>query len=285
MLFSNAYAEFLSRYPEHTERVASRIWGVIDTGPAGCQGTGLLLLPGTLGRASIFWQQIGELAGTCRVISMTYPCSSNLQLMARDLAIILRRRDITRVVVLGSSLGGYLGQVFAARYPRLVTELIAANTLVDVKPLLSIPPYNLDILHTPISRIREIMAGKYASWEQSHPDQKELVEYLRAEIGGQIPASRLKARLQAIKTAPPIPPFPPDGPRVTVVECADDPQISATVQASLRNRYAAATVYRFRAGGHFPYLVRARSYTGILRERLNLTSNETEWRGQRVREI
>ena len=49
---------FLADNPEQRLEVNSRTWGTIRTGDS---GPALVLIPGTLGRADIFWQQIAAL--------------------------------------------------------------------------------------------------------------------------------------------------------------------------------------------------------------------------------
>ena len=66
---------FADRHPEQRILIGGREWGYVlagDTGPA------LLLIPGTLGRGDIFWQQIEALEGRARIVAVTYPESGGV---------------------------------------------------------------------------------------------------------------------------------------------------------------------------------------------------------------
>lgn len=61
----------------------AREWGVVDlAGP----GPVLLLLPGTLGRGDIFWQQMAALRGRVRLLAVTYPATGGVAEWAADMA-------------------------------------------------------------------------------------------------------------------------------------------------------------------------------------------------------
>ena len=69
--------EFRRRHRERAVRAGGQSWRVIETkGPRGAPV--LVMLPGTLGTAEIFWNQIAALKGRVRVVSVTYPAVSEL---------------------------------------------------------------------------------------------------------------------------------------------------------------------------------------------------------------
>ena len=61
--------------------------------------------------------------------------------------------------MLGSSLGGYLAQYFAANFPRIVERLIAANTLHSVDGIAARPPYSSDLDNAPIEDPMKLVKG------------------------------------------------------------------------------------------------------------------------------
>ena len=127
---------FLTRHPETRITLQGRDWGLIDTGG---DREALLFLPGTLGRADVFFRQIEALAPHRRVLAVSYPASGGVVEWAQSLGVLLDRLGIARVAVLGSSLGGYLAQYFAATQPARVSHLFAANTLDGVCLLYTYP--------------------------------------------------------------------------------------------------------------------------------------------------
>src|SRR5690606_35355452 len=137
---------FAAANPEERVVVAGREWGVVDTGGA---GPALLIIPGTLGRGDIFWQQIEALRGRARVLAVTYPATGGIAEWAGDLAALMTDRGIDRAVVLGSSLGGYLAQYMAAVHAGRVERLVAAHTLCSVALVRQGPPYRSDLDNGP----------------------------------------------------------------------------------------------------------------------------------------
>ena len=105
---------FTNYHPEERIVISGREWGYVK---AGDHGPALLLIPGTLGRGEIFWQQIEALQDRARIVAVTYPKSGGVPEWASDLAELCGRLAFDRFTVLGSSLGGYLAQYLAAAYP------------------------------------------------------------------------------------------------------------------------------------------------------------------------
>ncbi|MEO3386329.1 alpha/beta hydrolase [Mesorhizobium sp. CAU 1741] len=275
--------DFARRHTEERVVLNGREWGVVDTGG---EGPALLLIPGTLGRGDIFWQQIEALEGRARILSVTYPASGGVAEWSGDLAALLDDRRIGKAVVLGSSLGGYLAQYIAAAHPARVERLIAANTLYDTAPAKQNPPYVSDLDAAPIEELRAGFGRGLNAWADSHPDQKHMVDLLLAEVGGRIPEAELRNRLKGIKNAPALPPVGLPSERIITIEGADDPLIPLFMRDEVRTQLQPAVAYRFESGGHFPYTVRPDLYTAILEEQLGLVpASSTPWGTGKVRAL
>lgn len=274
--------QFSNRNPEQTLVLNGREWGVIKTGNS---GPALLLIPGTLGRADIFWQQIERLSNRVTVLSVTYPDTHDIAEWADDLALMLDRYEIKSATVLGSSLGGYLAQFFAATYPECTDGLIAANTLSSVAGLTEKPPYSADIANTPIEILREGFLAGIKVRAHEEPEYQALTDMLVSEVEGRIPADHLKARLLALKHAPLIPEIALGPEKIFVIEAEDDPLIVEPVRAKVRKTLSPSVTYRFKHGGHFPYVVRPDAYLSILEECLGLEITGDDWGKGEVREI
>jgi pimeloyl-ACP methyl ester carboxylesterase len=271
---------FGKTHPEERVTLNGREWGMVR---AGDSGPALLLVPGTLGRADIFWQQIEALAGRARIVALAYPASGGIEAWSDDLATLCRQLGLTEVTVLGSSLGGYLVQYFAAKHPELVARLIAANTLHSVADVARRPPYSSDLDNCPIAELRAGFAGGLNAWAQTHPEHAGLIELLLAEAAGRIPEPELRARLNALKRGPELLPVPLPPARITTIETADDPLIPPSMREAVRARLKPAVAYRFESGGHFPYVTRPALYTGLLEEQLGLKLTGEGWGGGAVR--
>ena len=272
---------FAAANPEERVVVAGREWGVVDTGGA---GPALLIIPGTLGRGDIFWQQIEALRGRARVLAVTYPATGGIAEWAGDLAALMTDRGIDRAVVLGSSLGGYLAQYMAAVHAGRVERLVAANTLCSVALVRQVPPYNSDLDNGPIGELRDGFGKGLRAWAASHPEQADLVALLLAEVGGRISEPELRTRLNGIKRAPELPAVGIPTERIVTVEAADDPLIPPFMRDEVRARLKPSVAYRFESGGHFPYVARPALYTALLEEQLGLVpTGSTAWGEGEVR--
>ncbi len=272
---------FAAANPEERIELRGRAWGVVEiAGP----GPVLLLIPGTLGRGDIFWQQMAALQGRARILSVTYPDTGGVAEWAQDLIALLDARGVDTVTVLGSSLGGYLAQYLAATYPGRVARLIAANTLCDVTLARQNPPYNQDLDAAPIEDLQAGFGRGLGAWAETHPGQRDLVALLLSEIGGRIPAPELRNRLKGIKDAPPLPAVSLPADHVVTIESVDDPLLPAAMRGAVRTRLQPATSYIFESGGHFPYIARPDLYTAILEEQLGLVqAGSTAWGDAGVR--
>ena len=125
-------ATFRKQFPERQVTAGRMKWGVIEAKAKKGAPT-LVLVPGTMGMADIFWNQIVALAGWARVISLTVPPSEDIVKLADGLKALFDKLRIEKAHLLGSSLGGFLVQHFAARHPGRIEKLYVANTLLDPK--------------------------------------------------------------------------------------------------------------------------------------------------------
>jgi pimeloyl-ACP methyl ester carboxylesterase len=265
---------FASRYPEQRIVINGREWGYVTVGD---RGPALLLIPGTLGRGDIFWQQMEALQDRARMSAVTYPASGGVPEWASDLAELCGKLGFGHVTVLGSSLGGYLAQYLAAAHPHLIDGLIAANTLHSVADVATRPPYSSDLDDAPIEELRTGFGRGLGAWRVAHPEQAELVDLLMAEVAGRIPEPELRTRLNALKNGPELPPIDMLPERVATIESADDPLIPPPIREGVRARLKPATAYIFECGGHFPYIARPGLYVSLLEEQLGLPVTGESW--------
>ncbi|WP_052161115.1 alpha/beta fold hydrolase [Hoeflea sp. BAL378] len=264
---------FAARHPEQRIDLNGREWGLVDVG----SGPALLLIPGTLGRGDIFWQQIEALKDRVRILAVTYPGTGGVADWSGDLVTLLDRLGVERAVVLGSSLGGYLAQYLAANAPARAVKLIGANTLCSVQGIDQRMPYALDLMNAPITELRAGFGMGLSAWAAAHPDQADLVALLMAEVNGRIPEAELRNRLNATKSAPDLPPVTLPRGDIFTIEADDDPLIPPEMRAAVRERLNPGCAYRFLSGGHFPYVARPADYIGLLEQVMDLNLTGTDW--------
>jgi pimeloyl-ACP methyl ester carboxylesterase len=258
--------ECLRLYPEQAKEVAGEIWGVIDTkGPPGTPV--LVMLPGTLGTARIFWNQIATLGGRIRVISLTYPLLDDVVWLSEALVRLLDRLGVGHASLLGSSLGGYLAQHFAARHAPRVDRLFIANSLCDPRGNPSRRPAE-ELRSIPAEMHRRAILESVASWSEPEPIFSELKSFLRDSGATLLSAEALKARVLAIAGGGVVPEIPMPGNRIVIIDCEDDPLISPAVRDDVVRRYPGAERVRMPVGGHYPYITRPDAYTAVIERAL-----------------
>lgn len=260
-------ALFRRRVRQKTLVVRGLTWRVIDwSAPPGTPN--LVMLPGTLGTAEIFWNQIAALQGEARILSVTYPILSDITQLADALAHLLDHCAIDKAHIVGSSLGGYLGQFFAARHPDRVVTLTIGNSLID--PSTGMPGgASLKMLEKmPAATHRDTILKGVRSWPASLPEFTRL-QALLIESGSKLLTARaLKARVLAVRGGGTVPRLSLSQKFIRIIDCADDPLLPRAVQISVRRRYPKAAYHRFPVGGHYPYVIKPDDYTSILRLQL-----------------
>lgn len=264
---------FAKQHPEQRIRLGGRDWGYIDVGT----GPVLLLIPGTLGRCDIFWQQIRALSGRIRIIATSYPATGGVADWADDVVALMDYLKVEQATILGSSLGGYLAQFIAGAAPDRVKHLVGANTLHSAQGLDQRPPYSLDLKNGNIDDLRAGFGTGLEGWRAAHPDQSDLVDLLLMEVGGRIPEAELRSRLSALKHAPDLPALAISNDLITTIEAEDDPLIPDTMRAAVRARLQPAVAYRFLTGGHFPYIARPEAYTALLEQVMQIDVTGPDW--------
>ena len=264
---------FAERHPERRITLNGREWGYLDVGA----GPVLILIPGTLGRCDIFWQQIEVLADRLRIVATSYPETGGVVDWAMDITSLMDHLGIPQATILGSSLGGYLAQYIAGAAPSRVNKLVAANTLHSVLGMAKRMPYALDLDAAPIADLRAGFGSGLNQWRETHPDQSDLVDLLLMEVSGRIPELELRNRLVALKFGPelPEPGLPSD--RIVTIEADDDPLIPSEMQKAVQQRLSPAVAYSFGSGRHFPYIARPSDYTALLLQVMDLDASDATW--------
>jgi len=270
---------FAARHREARISLNGRDWGYRDVGT----GEVLLMIPGTLGRSDIFWNQITALSDRLRIVAVSYPDTGDIADWANDMTTLLDRLEIEEASVMGSSLGGYLAQYIAGTTPYRVTRLLAANTLHSAAGFDQRMPYALDLQAVPIAELRAGFGNGLTEWGKAHPEQADLVELLLQEAGGRILEPELRVRLAALKHAPELPTMPLKSASVVTIESDDDPLIPIDMRSAVRARLQPDVVYRFLEGGHYPYVARPEEYTSLLEQVFGLTGTGPDWGLEKVR--
>ncbi len=252
--------------------IRGRRWGVLNSralrGKKAGDKPALLMLPGTLGNADIFWNQFTALGKDLRIISVGYPLTDNFTAMVGDLQRLLDRYGVDRTSVLGSSFGGFTAQALAEAAPERIETLFIGNSLTDTK-LAQGPFPPAEVLRSvPPRDLRAQMAPGIAAWPETSPELKEIKPLLLRELHEVLHPRAPKLRLAALFGAAKTPEPKVARKQIVIIDSADDPLITPPVRADVVKRYRGAERHRFDVGGHFPYATRHAEYSDIIRRRL-----------------
>jgi len=241
-----------ARYAARTVAVAGESWRVRDTGGS---GAALVLLPGSLGNADIFYRQVLGLAPRFRCIAADCP-DAPADVLADSLAGLLDGLGLGQACLLGSSLAGYLLQVFGARHPARVAAMVLANTFCDSGELRQHPLFSIPVLESVPGEA--LKAEWLARLEARAPNELRdvQIELLRDGQAGE----SLRLRLLAAASAPPAPVMPAGRFTIAVLDCADDQILTAQTRDAVAARYPTARRLTLPVGGHYPHVMQAREY-------------------------
>lgn len=235
-------------------------------------GTGpvLIMLHGSLGSAHAFWPLFEALPADWDLISAELPDRLDPADLARDLAAFCDALRLRDVILLGTSIGGYIAQFLADTPP--VAAVVASSAMTSTKHMPVMPADRIEAVAamTPDQMEAALTGPARAGWPVDRPELKGLRDFVAARMVPANPPARYMQRARFILRHP-------QAPRVTkpmlIVNVADDPVIPAASRAEIAERYPDATLFAPDWGGHFPYLTRTADYAAALTEFVGTLTN------------
>ncbi|RMG49487.1 MAG: alpha/beta hydrolase [Acidobacteria bacterium] len=226
----------------------------------------ILFLHGLGGAYDIWWQQIEALKDRLGIVSVTYPPLSSLSALGRGLLGILDREQISRVHLVGSSLGGYLAQYLVAEAPQRIEKVILGNTF---------PPNDLIVNKTRVQGVllpfmpRAMIMARFRGTVLTEifptSNFSQLVKaYLLEQSYGLMSKAQFIARYRCVIDRFTPPKLEDVGIDALIIESANDPLVVEELREKLKATYPTAAVHTFPDGGHFPYLSRPDEYTALI---------------------
>lgn len=235
-------------------------WRYYDIGDVGSDFA-IVFLHGTTGSEEIFWIQMQSLMSTYRIISFGLPPIIGVDKLSLGIYEILNHCGIKKIVLVGTSFGGYLAQYFSFKYKEMVNKLVLSNTFITThlynqkyKKLLMIEKL------IPTFLLKRFMRKGLLSI-----DHDQTREYLLIQLEQHLKKKILISRLKSFITKEVINKAPID--QVLIIETVEDPLVPKQLQDELREAYPQASVKKFeKKADHFPYLTTGDDYTQILIE-------------------
>jgi maspardin len=233
---------------------------------AGQGDTTILFLHGMGGSYDIWWQQINYFKNHYKIVSLTYPPVTHLTDLSKGILAILEKEKIQKVVIIGTSLGGYLSQYLAVNHPEKVMKVMLGNTFPPntenkanneslVKKMTWAPEWFV------IKSIREKYNKEVIPASGNSPIANAFLNEL---LGKGVNRAVFIARYYCVvdtftpKIASNIP--------LQIVESDNDPLVNKHLLDMLKTTYPQAKVINLHEKGHFPYLMDAQDYNKIIEE-------------------
>lgn len=173
------------------------------------EGAPLVLIEG-LGYATWMWyKQIDELAKHFKVIVFDNrgvgetdkpDCEYSIEIFADDLAELLNKLGIEKTHVLGVSMGGFIAQEFALKYPQMVDKLILCSTSFGGPNSIPIPMETLQIMlkgggvYTSLEEIKEAIA---TALDRENLNEEVLNKILQEKMANPQPKYAYQRQLMA----------------------------------------------------------------------------------------
>ena len=230
----------------------------------------ILFLHGMTGSYDIWWQQLYEFQNNYIVISYTLPEKiDSLKKVEEGIFTILQEEQIEKVILVGSSMGGYIAQYLTNYYPEKIIGAVFSNTF---------PPNSIikkeNYLKSQLLRlIPEILFYHFfvSNIENQILPTSENSQILKAfllslPITKKQFLNRYKIIIEefSIVQEDKVSSIPK-----LIIESENDPLIKPELRHLLKEIYKNAEIYTFPDKGHFPYVIDSSRYNHILYHFLN----------------
>lgn len=242
-------------------------WRWMDTG---AEGIPIVLLPGSVGDAAMFFKLLEQATELPRLIALTYPDLSDPKRLAEGLAGVLDHLGLNSVALAGSSFAAYWVTFFAQSYRPKLRALMLGNGFTDKYDLEGHPLFDRSYIETTSAK------DLHKSWldRVMQGPATELVVLQQYMLAERQTPENFHARLLGVVQATEAPVVAPDFP-LTILDCPDDPLISTLAQGRLRSRNRHATHFSISGGGHYPHVLRPQEYGLALQSLVHSVKNFT----------
>ena len=241
-----------------------------DYGPKSDEQIPLVCLHGIESNMAIFFKQIVSLAARgYRVISFSLPVVYDHQVCTNILQQCFDQLKLYKTVhIYGCGLGGFIAQLFAARFPRRVESLILSNSFCDTSyyynsigggfmPVSAISWMPLSVLKGMI--LKDIEMGLQAANDDAIREAIDLLlDQIDAIVNQEILASRITlnsihTRIGALKAL--------NHEKITILDTFDRTQQAQELSQQLCDLYPKSKKAFLKDGGDFPSLSRGDEVT------------------------
>ncbi|XP_038679780.1 maspardin-like isoform X1 [Tripterygium wilfordii] len=248
------YVYFKSQVPLHKIPIGTKQWRYYDFGPKVVPP--LICLPAIAGTAEVYYKQIMSLSMKgYRVISIDIPRVWNHHEWVEAFEKFLDAIDVHHIHLYGTSLGGFLAQLFAQHRPRRVKSLILSNTFLDTRSFAAAMPWAPVVSWTPSFLLkRYVLTGiRDGPHEPFIADSVDFVVSQVETLSREDLASRLTLTVDVATVGSLL----LSDSFITVMDTNDYCATPQELKDQLSERYPGARRAYLKTGGDFPFLSRS----------------------------
>ncbi|KAK4435120.1 Maspardin [Sesamum alatum] len=247
------YVYFKSQVPLHKIPIGSKQWRYYDFGPKVVPP--LICLPGTAGTADVYYKQIMSLSMKgYRVISVDIPRVWNHQEWIQAFEKFLDAIDVHHIHLYGTSLGGFLAQLFAQHRPRRVRSLVLSNTFLETNSFAAAMPWAPFVGWTPSFLLKRYVLTGIRDGPHE-PFIADSVDFVVAQVET-LSRDDLASRLSLTVDAASVGPLLLSDSLITIMDTNDFCAIPQQLKDQVTERYPGARQAHLKSGGDFPFLSR-----------------------------
>ncbi|KAE8727016.1 putative leucine rich repeat receptor kinase [Hibiscus syriacus] len=247
------YIYFKSQVPLHKIPIGTKQWRYYDFGPKVVPP--LICLPGTAGTADVYYKQIMSLSMKgYRVISVDIPCVWNHQEWIQNFEKFLDAIDVPHIHLYGTSLGGFLAQLFAQHRPRRVKSLILSNTFLETRTFATAMPWAPIVGWAPSFLLKRYVLTGIRDGPHE-PFIADSVDFVVSQVET-LSRDDLASRLTLTVDNAAVKPLLISDSFITIMDTNDYSSIPQELKDQLSERYPGGRRAYLKTGGDFPFLSR-----------------------------
>ncbi|KAK7389252.1 hypothetical protein VNO78_24090 [Psophocarpus tetragonolobus] len=247
------YVHFKSQVPLHKIPIGTNQWRFYDFGPKAVPP--LICLPGTAGTADVYYKQIMSLSMKgYRVISVDIPRVWNNTEWIQAFEKFLDAIDVHHIHLYGTSLGGFLAQLFAQHRPRRVRSLVLSNTFLETRSFSAAMPWAPIVSWTPSFLLKRYVLTGIRDGPHE-PFIADSVDFVVSQVET-LSREDLASRLSLTTDDASVGSLLLSDSFITIMDTNDYCAIPQQLKDQLGERYPEARRAYLKTGGDFPFLSR-----------------------------
>uniref|UniRef100_A0A7N1A8M6 Maspardin n=1 Tax=Kalanchoe fedtschenkoi TaxID=63787 RepID=A0A7N1A8M6_KALFE len=248
------YVHFKSQVPLHKIPIGTRQWRYYDFGPKNMPP--LICLTGTAGTADVYYKQIMSLSMKgYRIISVDIPRVWNHREWIIAFEKFLDAIDVHHIHLYGTSLGGFLAQLFAQYRPRRVKSLVLSNTFLETRSFAASMPWAPVASWTPSFWLKRYVLTGIRDGPHE-PFIADSVDFVVSQVET-LSREDLASRLTLMADDASVGPLLLNDSFITIMDTNDYCATPQHLKDQVMDRYPGARQAQLKTGGDFPFLSRS----------------------------